>query len=677
MPGGVIEGIVREHRTGTPVPGAVVTHAREAMAGLGFGERMAVTAGRGLVTADGEGRFRITGLSPGAIRLSARAAGLATREPTVVPLGVAGQLAGVEVFVGGAFAVRGTVTIEGAGPAAGVEVEAEGAAGVTRAVADAKGHFAIEGLPPGDVTLSADGPDMLEADRPVRVSVRDRDIDGVKLTVRAGATIVGRVEPAGVAEVGIKRDLVPAAGGVLRITNTASTLTAPDGTFSLGPVEPGTVVISARATDGRRGQTEVAVPPAGATGVLIHLETLGGLSGRVVTTGGTPLAGVSVHARRVEADRHVTMIVNGLDVGVDRAPTGAGGQWEILGLAAGNYELTVHDDTGGALAFAGEGQPPSVALKDNERKDGIELTVQRNDGVIKGTVLSPEGQPLPDAWVSASAALELPSPKPGQGPRTMTATIIATLDDVVSGAGPAPVLTDANGRFEIAGLRQGNYRLLGEGLSGAARGMLEAVPTGSDVSLPLSALTRLEGKVTAAGKPVDEFTVELSGAVQRSETFHAAGGAFTMARVDPGSYTVKVTAPEGSGQADVTVTSAPATQVAVALVGFAKVIGKVIGPDGAPLVGAAVVAAVQNDKGMVRISIEGEPPATAADGSFSLDVSPGKHVLIVLGKAGPAVRKPFDAVSGQVVDLGTLKVEPPAPPPAPPAPQKARITSAL
>ncbi len=676
MPGGVIEGIVRELRTGTPIPGAQVTHVREAMAGLPFGQRMTVTAGRGIVTADAEGRFRITGLSPGAIRLTARAAGLATREPTVVPLGVAGQLAGVEVFVGGAFAVRGTVTVEGGGPAAGVEVAAEGRQNAAFTIADASGKFALEGLAPGDVVLRADGPDMLPTDRQTRVTVRDRDVEGVKLTVRRGATISGRVEPAGVAEVGLKRDLeVPHAGGMLRLERGASTLTAPDGTFTLGPVEPATLALEARAADGRRGEQEVSVPPEGATGVVIHLETRGGLSGRVVTTGGKPMTGVSVHARRVEEDRRVTMIVNGLDVGAERAPTGAGGRWEILGLVPGNYELTVHDDAGDALAFAGGGAPPQVSLGKDERKDGIELTVEVNDGVIRGTVLAPDGKPLADAWVTASAAIELPQPQPGAGTRVMTA-IIARDDGDSDGSGPPPVLTDANGRFEISGLRRGKYRLQGEGLSGAARGMLDGVPTGADVQLPLSTLTRLEGKVSADGMPVDEFTVELSGAVGRTETYQGAGGAFTMNRVDPGHYTVKVTAREGSGQVDVTVTSAPVTQVAIALVSFGKVVGKVVGPDGAPLAGAPIVAATVSEGGGVRVSIEGEPPTTAGDGSFALDVGPGKHMLLVLGQAGPILRKPIDVVSGQVLDLGTLKAEPP-PPPRQPAPQKLKQTSAL
>ncbi|HKA87287.1 MAG TPA: carboxypeptidase-like regulatory domain-containing protein [Haliangiales bacterium] len=679
MPGGVIEGIVREHRTGTPVPGAQVIHVREAMAGLPFGQRMAVTAGRGTVTADGEGRFRIVGLSPGAIRLTARAKGMATREPTVVPLGVAGQLTGVEVFVGGAFAIRGTVTVAvegGGGPAAAADVSAEREGNAAGTVADAAGKFALEGLPPGNYALSAGGPDMLEAERPVRVTVRDRDVEGVKLTVRRGATISGRVEPAAVAEVGIRHDLdVPAGGRMLRIERGASTLTAPDGTFVLGPVAPGTVVLAARAADGRRGVAEVSVPPAGATGVVIHLETRGGLSGRVVTTGGKPMAGVSVHARRVEEGQSVTMIVNGLDVGAERAPTGEGGRWEILGLAPGSYELTVHDEAGDAFLPAGGAAPPQVSLGENERKDGIELTVEVNDGVIRGTVLAPDGKPLGDAWVTASASMELPQPRPGGGARVMTATIV-TSDDASIGAGPAPVLTDASGRFEISGLRRGKYRLQGEGLSGAARGLLDGVPTGSDVTLPLSSLARLEGRVTADGKPVDEFTVELSGAVGRTETYQGAGGAFVMQRVDPGHYTVRATAPEGSGQVDVDVTTAPATQVAIALSSFGKVVGRVVGADGAPLAGAPVIAGVVGEGGSVRVAIEGQPPTTGDDGSFAVDVGRGKHMLIVVGKAGPVVRKPIDVVSGQVLDVGTLKAEPPAPP-RQPAPQKLRQAARL
>jgi hypothetical protein len=671
MPGGVIEGIVRELGTGTPVAGAEVAHAHEAVAHF-LGAGLTLPGATGVVTADGDGRFRITGLSPGAVRLTARGAGLATRTPTVVPLGVAGQLAGVEVFVGGAFAVRGTVTIEGGEPAAGATVRADGDAASARAIADAHGRFVLDGLPPDDLRIRATAPELLPDERPVRVSVRDHDVDGVKLVVRRGATIVGRVEPPGIAEVAIKQDVEPGSR-MMRIAATASTLTAPDGTFALGPVEPRALVVEAHAADGRRGQTEVTVPPAGATGVVIRLEPRAGLSGRVLTAAGTPMAGVTVYARRVEGDRHVTRIVNGVDVSAERAPTGAGGAWAMLGLAPGTYELDVHDDTGEQLAFADGGTAPEVTLKEGERRDGIDLTVEVKDGVIRGVVLAPDGKPLPDAWVSATPSLDIAelSRKPG----THVSMRMVVSDDEGGVASGAPAaLTDAAGRFEIAGLRRGKYRLVGEGQSGAARGTLDGVPTGADVQLPLATLTRLEGKVTAGGKPVDEFTVVLMGPVQRSQTFTAAGGAFALERVDPGSYTVRVSGPAGTGQADVAVTAGQTAQVAVALVSFGKVVGKVVGADGAPAAGFPVLTAPVTEDGKVMLQIQGEPPATATDGSFAIEAPSGKSMLFVLAPHGlPAVRRPIEVVSGQTLDVGTVKLEPAGP--RPPAPQKLRAAS--
>src|SRR5262249_7553639 len=157
-------------------------------------------------------------------------------------------------------------------------------------------------------------------------------------------------------------------------------------------------------------------------------------------------------------------------------------------------------------------------------------------------------------------------------------------------AGPAPVLTDASGRFEISGLRRGEDRPPGGGPAGAAGGPLGGVPPRSGRAPPPSSVAPRAGRGAAPADPGGGVSGELSGAVGRTETYQGAGGAFVMQRVDPGHYTVRATAPEGSGQVDVDVTTAPATQVAIALSSFGKVVGRVVGADGAPLAGAPVIA---------------------------------------------------------------------------------------
>jgi hypothetical protein len=233
--------------------------------------------------------------------------------------------------------------------------------------------------------------------------------------------------------------------------------------------------------------------------------------------------------------------------------------------------------------------------------------------------------------------------------------------------GAAAVLTDEEGRFAITGLRRGAYRVLGEGLRGTARGMLPRVTTGERVTLRLASLSKLEGKVTAGGKPVREFAVEINGPTLRSQSFRDEKGAFVLERVDPGAYEVRVTAPEGRATVEASV-GPEGKPVEVALVSMGKVIGKVLRADGSPLVGAGVALVHSPDaQGRLRVELRGdELPTTGADGSFTAEIGAGRHMLLVLGGGmGPAVRKEVEVAVGQVVDLGTLQAGEGGPPPGP------------
>jgi protocatechuate 3,4-dioxygenase beta subunit len=663
VPGGVIEGVVRTSGSGEPVGDAEVTCDREATADVPYAA-LAVSAGLGTVRADAAGKFRLTGLAPGALRLRARAPGRASLSATVVPLGVAVQVSGVELFVGGAYAVRGQVELDDGAPAAAAHVVAQSPLGRVATSADANGRFTLNGLPPGPWRLRADTDDTLPADRPTRVLVKDADVDGVRLTLQRGVFVDGKVEPAEVAEVGPDRPVDLLAGPALMAVAMVSTLSAPDGTFRMGPLAPGALTLTARAADGRSASAQLDVPPAGAHGVVLRLEAHGGIAGRVVDTAGQPVVGAVVRVKR--AGTGETVIVNGQEVTAGRAAVGAEGRYLALGLPAGSYELAVTSDDGEPLTLAKPAPP--VALEADTRREGVDLTVEARDGVIRGTVLGPDGAALADAWVTVSAERAPPHPEAGPGPSRRVVMIAQTDDDAPSGGVP-PTLTDASGRFEVRGLRRGAYRVAAAGKAGTARGRLEGVATGSDVTLRLALLRALEGIATLDGKPVGELTVTLTGGEPRSETFHDADGKFRFERVDPGAYTVRVTAAGGgSGEAAVTVADAPETKVAVALVANGRVTGRVVGADGKPVAGAPVVLAPFSPGGRLQIAIEGEPQRTDAQGGFSLEAAPGKQLLVVLGGAGPLARKPVEVSAGGVADLGELVAEPPAGPGPGPAP---------
>src|SRR5690606_28827358 len=78
--------------------------------------------------------------------------------------------------------------------------------------------------------------------------------------------------------------------------------------------------------------------------------------------------------------------------------TNATGAYELRGLSAGAYRMSALERGRPARL---RGAAPGVSLAARERKTGVDLAIDRANGVISGVVLDPEGKPLADAWVSA------------------------------------------------------------------------------------------------------------------------------------------------------------------------------------------------------------------------------------------------------------------------------------
>ena len=688
-PGGAVEGRVVRAADGAPVPFATVAYVRETVTTIPGVGAISGAGRRGATAADADGRFRIGGLESGALRLTARGGGGATSGDTVVRLAIGEQVSGVELVVDSARTVRGRAVDAATNqPVAGVQVvasNAEGTAVPATAATGADGAFVIEGLAPGGYSLEADSDTHLPAGLPTRVMVGGTDVDDAVVKLRRGYFVSGRVEPATVADVGLRLDTEHGLGrGVFSLGNAR---TGDGGRFRLGPLAAGQHVLEATAADGRTGSATVAVKNADVGDVVISLQDGASLVGRVVDQHGKPVADATVALRtHSNSGNSVTMIVNGRDVGAKQSPTHEDGSFEILGLEAGDYELSVKDDALNALAWSdGSTTPRSVKLAEGQRKE-MTLKVQGRDGVIRGVALGPDGKPLPDAWVSATPAMTAMSmggppprgPPPGAGPgggddgdgqpRQVTSQAMMVVTDGGDGGGglglgmsARSVLTDADGRFEIRDLRRGKYELVGEGVRGAARGFLHAVDTGSDVTLRLVSLARIEGTVTRGGAPVEQFRVELTGPSRRSKMVRDRNGAFQVRFVDPGHYQLRVTGGDATAEVGVDVEAGKPAEVQVDLHEQLRVRGKVADASGAPVVGAMVIASVDHGDGRVEVNIMGDdaPPTTGPDGRFEIGVDPGKYRVLVIGQDSPQplAMKPVEVTAD--VDLGTITVNTP------------------
>ena len=694
-PGAVVEGVVLSAATGQPVAAATVGYVRESMMRIPGGAPMAMGGRGGVTTTDSAGKFRISGLQAGAIRLSARAQRGASREPTTVPIAIAEQVAGVEIYIAEAFTISGKVVVEEDGkPAAGVNVSAIVANGGERipalATSSADGSFVIAGVQPGKYHLVARSDDFVADLLGDNVEVDAADLSDVVVTVRRGAFVTGRVDPPTVADVEIALTTggdMPGPGRLISFTAGSNTVrTQADGAFRLGPLLAGDITLTGKAADGRKGTTPVSVPAAGLADVVIVLEGKASISGRVVDDKNQPVGDAIVSLKREPGERRVTMIINGRDATAEQSPTHEDGSFAISGLDAGDYELSVKDAQGQQLAWAKPADkkqphaPRPITLADNEQRTGVRLAVEARNGVIRGVVLDPDGAPAADVWVTATPRLAFsapamppPQPTPGEGDgevreeRVEVMTMVMVADDEEGGGGlgggfgssVAPVLTDDRGRFEITGLRHGDYDLMAEGMRGSARGFTKGVATGSEVSIRLLALTRIDGVVTLAGEPVERFHVALSGASHRAKDVRDSGGKFALHRVDPGLYTVEVTSDEGSGRAEVEVATGKVSEVEIELVTMARITGKVVTADGQPVVGAMVLLGAGGNGEMEISMVAGEEPArTGADGSFEVRAGRGKHLVLVLGEDShqPLAMRPVE-VLGADIDLGVMTAD--------------------
>lgn len=671
-PMSVIEGVVLAEATGQGVPGAKVVWEREQMVSLGNGDRMSMPIEMGTVVADDAGRFRIRGLSPGTIGLSAVAPGLGSLQAIKVDLGIAEQKTGVEVLLGAAHSVRGRVVSQADTDhgisGASVSAMAPGTRfpGVD---SDADGYFVLHGLLPGRYRLMVDAKGFAPKMPGDTVEV-DGDVDDVVIELDPGLSVSGRVEPPEAAQVAVEfrpEDVETGAGmGMFMLQSANTTADADDGSFELRPVKPGKLTLVATAADGREGEVSIDVGPDGARDVVVTLEKRASVSGTVVDTKGAPVtdAVVSFKPRK---SANVELVVNGRELGVDTAPTDERGNFTVTGLADGTYDVTVLDAQANPLAWGD--LPAATAKKPRPHEvsgaadqSGVRLVVEARDGVIAGVVQTAEGEPAPEIWVTATMIPEpAAAPEPGEGEgessRKTVMMVVSNSDGMASRSTP-PVLTDDEGRFEIPGLRDGKYELVADAKGGGARGASKPVEPGADVVVTLEPMGAIEGKVTANGSAVEDYVVTLSGLAARSERVRDGSGKYAIDRLEPGEYDVKITSAGGSKTESVKVAAGETATLDIALESFVTVTGTVVDKEGQPIVGARVLVA-EGDGQEIRLEMDGSEEDVRTDeaGKLRTRCAPGKRVLMIMDAESPKpiAIKPFVAEGGQRVDLGEIR----------------------
>ena len=572
-PESVLAGVVVAAGSRAPVADAVVMVELEVEDG-----DFTMTVSRPTRTG-ADGRFTIARLTPGRYKPTASAHGSYGEAADSVLLGLGQRVDEVVVVVHPARVVSGRIEIDDGRArrpcTRGWLDLAWGDRAPASTSTDERGEVELASVRPGRYRLTAHCDGYLELDDEELV-VGDADVTGRVWTVRPGGTVRGVVRTAGGEPAA---DLVVSAERLDAEDDGRSWDSEPtraDGSFVLRGLPPGEYTVRPWSGDARGTEQPVTVTVAigGEATALLVLAATGTVTGVVVDTSGAPVGGADVLATD-----------DGYAARGGRTRSGEDGRFVIRDVALGPHRVTASRGASGALpAVDGAGAEAAVRVEVLAGKVvDTRLVVERRDGVITGRVGDGRGQPVADAWVTASR-----EPDDASWPaRAMW------LDRWSYTAVERPVLTDPAGAFAVRELAPGRYTVRAF-RRGGGEATAEHVATGGAVTLTIAATASLAGTaVLAGGAPPDELEVtafERTTGLERTEAFYRTGGAFALRDLTAGTYAV--VARGGGGRATGTVTLAAGQargDLRLVLAGPVDVTGRLVELDGgAPIAGLPV-----------------------------------------------------------------------------------------
>jgi protocatechuate 3,4-dioxygenase beta subunit len=423
------------------------------------------------VLTDQEGRFELTGIEPGGVRVTARHPDWAKRSLGPIQIQVGKKTPGLllEMMVGGSIEGR-VIGLKGRGQRGAMVVAASIAKGALKASTTRKdGSFTIKALPPGPYVVFKTKIDATRTDlwsqvvgnvrlraatvregKVTKVLIEDRSEGGVDLFGKLTAS--GKPAPGAVLTLLGQDNKGPLGIGVRSATADAK------GNYELLSVRPGRYL--ARFTNYTRSR------PVGAQ---IAVEVVQGLSrqrldlrfpnadifGKIVDPNGKGIPGVRVRAisedGRLRGIGLVGMIAG--NAGADRDRSGRDGSFHLNRLAAGRWTLSAEPRGDLSNRFS-SAEKTGIILQAGQKVRGIVLVLPRAT-ILEGDVVDGQGQPVGGARISLHP--EDPSKDP-----------TALAEAALRGKAPARALaasfrkqgrSNAKGHFQIRGLPPGAYLL--------------------------------------------------------------------------------------------------------------------------------------------------------------------------------------------------------------------------
>lgn len=608
-PESVLAGRVIDRASGKPVEGARVSVGGEPLPGMPVPSTFT----------DADGGFRLTGLEPGRYRPVATAAGRLGDAPRSVVLGLGETVEDITVSMIAAPIVTGRiVTAEGNGcPQGVVALQGKGSGRTLAEMTDGSGVVVFDAVLPDtyDVLVACVG--QTNEGPPPTLTVADTDVREQTWEVAAGATMSGRVldaSGAALADASISAYITGPGAGPAHGAHTDA-----DGRFRLEGLGPGNYTVQAsHGEHGEASKVDVAVAKDGVE-VELRLAETGAIEGTVTDADGEPQGGAII--------RHRSPPFRSVVAKDD-------GTFRLAGMPTGTFTLMAERSANEVSTSA------SVSVTAGETSE-LQLTLPATKGTITGVVMGEDGDVVQDAIVTTlpDAIVDGRGREQGMGQLHGLAGF---------GRDRAPVLTDAEGRFEIPVYADGTHTVLVQ-RRGGGETHADHVAAGAHVKLEIPALASISGRaVSAEGQGAKALGIRLRNLATGSaltETFYIDDGAFQFGDLAAGKYELVATSEQGRARAEVELSAGEAVEdLMVSLVGGVTVRGKVVDvTTGKPVEGMMVLMGPPDEdinefaaKAERAMIFQKKGHRTDESGQFELsEVPPGAvRVMVMSEKLG-------------------------------------------
>ena len=699
-----LSGRVTARPGGEPVPLAALSLEREPALSSGAAD-LPLEERYGAV-ADPNGRFSVPGLGPGRYRLVAEAAGHAR---AVVRQVVVPRQAPLDVVMGQAGVIEGTVLLPDGQPAAGAEVSFVGGPEVLTVTAGPRGGFAAEVVPGGYRVHAILGTATGAFPRPVPVAAGATARD-VNFRLGSAAVLAGKVTgPSGAPVEGAQVLVSPHA----EQGEMARALTTRDGAFEVGPLAPGAYDLDVQADGHSPAKRSALVVLAGQRFEIdVRLEGIGSLEGTVRDENGAPVSGARVRGGRMWA--------SGLSAVPAEAVTGPDGRYLLPTLEVGVADVRAHRPgmklsgskpvviEAGRRAVADFILPATGTVEgevtfvgEHPRESPVVVQLVPEQPIMRArdlgrTEVDEEGRfrfelpPGPFRFIAGTldrkATSEWIRAAVVAGKTTRIALVVkagaddptrVAVDVVEPGGAPAgeatvtliqpgtSIMVQADGTGHATLRRQPGAATVSASKGGRLGLPVEVGPDSRTVTIELLPAAFLRGRVTdSGGGEVRGFTLLVESpsnevpSLGRGDRRQFTGDRFELTDVRTGPVRVVATTSDGRvGETLLTLAPGDSVERDVAVQAAATLLVRPVGSDGRPLAGAYVILGSR----MIDTATDGVyfDRKALQEGVVVVEgVGAGKQEVRVGARMHREVVRSLDLAPGQTLDLGTVALAP-------------------